>query len=99
MAPLKPAVGLAWNADHGAVSSIAGSGARMSEVSLLPERGQIVRVRSRRYLVEDLTPAPDPRDSSLIRLACVDDDAQGQTLELLWDHEPDAEVLSAESWK
>jgi superfamily II DNA or RNA helicase len=31
-------------------------------------------------------------------LACVDDDAQGQTLEVLWDREIDRHILSGESW-
>jgi len=33
-----------------------------------------------------------------VRGACLDDDAQGQPLEVLWEHELDAEVLTAASW-
>jgi hypothetical protein len=29
-----------------------------------------------------------------LRLACVDDDAQGETVELLWDAELDGSILS-----
>jgi len=64
----------------------------------LPERGQIVRVRHRRYLVEDVA-ASKAGDSTLIRLSCVDDDAQGQSLDVLWEHEIDSQVLSGEAWE
>ncbi len=33
-----------------------------------------------------------------MRLSCLDDDAQGEPLEVLWEQEVDAEVLSAASW-
>ena len=39
--------------------------------------GQIVHVRSRKYLVEGVVPAPEPADSPLVRLSCVEDDALG----------------------
>ena len=32
-------------------------------------------------------------------MSCVDDDAQGQSLDVLWELELDAEVVRAESWK
>ena len=66
--------------------------------AILPARGQVVRVRHRQYLVEDVEPSVTPADSPLVRLACLDDDAQGQPLEVLWDLEPDAEVLNAAGW-
>jgi superfamily II DNA or RNA helicase len=67
--------------------------------SVLPPRpGGIVRVRQRRYLVEDVVDAPSPAECTLVRLACLDDDAQGQPLEALWEKEVDAEVLGGESW-
>jgi superfamily II DNA or RNA helicase len=43
-------------------------------------------------------PAPSASESALVKLSCVDDDAQGQRLEVLWDRELDAEVLTGESW-
>ena len=49
----------------------------------LPAPGQVVRVRHRQYLVEDVEPSATPADSPLVRLACLDDDAQGQPLEVL----------------
>ena len=34
----------------------------------------------------------------LVRLTCIDDDAQGQPLEVLWQKEVDREVLRGEPW-
>ena len=61
-------------------------------------RGQTVRVRQRQYLVEDIVAAPKAGESTLVRLACIEDDAQGQPLEVLWERELDAEILSGEAW-
>lgn len=44
-------------------------------------------------------PPPRARDSTLVRLSCVDDDAQGQQVEVLWEKEVDAEVLFGEAWE
>jgi len=64
----------------------------------IPETGQIVRVRSRRYLVEETVSPPNGGDSTLVRLSCVDDDAQGQALDVLWEKELAPEVLTGEGW-
>jgi hypothetical protein len=48
-----------------------------------PQRGDFVRVRTRRWLVEDERSAGD--GLTALRLACVDDDAQGEVVEVLWD--------------
>ena len=63
-----------------------------------PEPGRIAHVRQRRYLVEGVMPPTNGSDATLVRLACVDDDAQGQPLEVLWEHELDAQVLNEETW-
>ena len=60
--------------------------------------GQIVRVRQRQYLVEDVTPGR-AGEQTLVRLACIEDDAQGQELEVLWEKELDREVITEESWE
>ncbi len=39
--------------------------------------GDIVRVRSRQYLVEGVDLPLRPGDSTLVRLSCLEDDAQG----------------------
>ena len=60
-----------------------------------PQRGDFVRVRTRRWLVEDVRGVGD---GLTVRLACIDDDAQGETVELLWDAELDGTILSDEGW-
>jgi superfamily II DNA or RNA helicase len=72
----------------------------MSIVEALPERspepGELVQLRSRRWLVEQVIAADG--GSPLVRLACADDDAQGEELEVLWNYEPDRRILEEESW-
>ena len=69
--------------------------------NLLPERpprvGELVEVRSRRWLVEGVEDAAPPT-SPRVSLACADDDAQGQTLEVYWDFEIDRRILEQEAW-
>ncbi|MEX2555579.1 MAG: DISARM system SNF2-like helicase DrmD [Actinomycetota bacterium] len=69
---------------------------------LLPERlpdvGELVHVRSRRWLVEDVVEPDDPAHSARVQLACADDDAQGQILEVFWDHEIDRWIMEEEGW-
>jgi SNF2 family DNA or RNA helicase len=60
---------------------------------VLPEPGSFVRVRQRRWLVEQCTPF-DTLTS--LELACVEDDAQGDRLAVIWEAEPDARVLDDE---
>ncbi|WP_018526294.1 DISARM system SNF2-like helicase DrmD [Alkalispirochaeta alkalica] len=76
-------------------SSVASSD-RVSKKPL--EIGQMVQVRSRRWLVEDVTPPSAPGDSVLVSLSCADDDAQGQSLEVYWDYELDRKILDDEGW-
>jgi len=68
----------------------------------LPERvpavGELVLVRSRRWLVEEVEPASVPGLSPVVSLACADDDAQGQTLQVYWDYEPDRMIVEDEGW-
>ena len=59
--------------------------------------GQIARVRQRLYLVENTVPPPRPGDSTLVSLSCVDDDAQGQRLDVLWEREIDPEIMTGGS--
>lgn len=63
-----------------------------------PDVGQIVRVRQRQYLVEDVEPREHGDDCTLVRLSCVEDDAQGQHLDALWEKEIDAEILTGDDW-
>ncbi|WP_437939468.1 DISARM system SNF2-like helicase DrmD [Sorangium sp. So ce341] len=63
-----------------------------------PETGEIVRVRQRQYLVEDVQPPSAPGEATLVCMSCLDDDAQGEPLEVLWEHELDTEIVRA-SWE
>ena len=63
-----------------------------------PEVGGLVQVRSRRWLVEEVTPSELPGASPLVTLACADDDAQGQALRVYWDYEIDRRILEEEGW-
>jgi len=68
----------------------------------LPERppkvGELVQVRSRRWLVDNVHPPEKPGQSSLVSLSCADDDAQGQEVEVYWDYEIDRMILAEEGW-
>ncbi|HEX9733056.1 MAG TPA: DISARM system SNF2-like helicase DrmD, partial [Thermoanaerobaculia bacterium] len=68
----------------------------------LPERapkvGELVHVRSRRWLVEEVVEPEVPGQTPLVRLACADDDAQGQALDVFWNYEPDRRILEEEGW-
>jgi SNF2 family DNA or RNA helicase len=63
----------------------------------MPNIGDFVELRGRRWLVE----AVDPDDSDLraLSLSCISDDAQGETLDVLWDAEICPKSLGNESWK
>lgn len=63
----------------------------------MPEVGDFVELRGRRWLVE----AADPKGSDLaaVRLSCISDDAQGEALEVLWDAEIGAQSLDDDSWR
>ena len=70
----------------------------MNNREATPESGQTVAVRQRLYLVEQVVPPVYPDDSTLVRMSCVDDDAQGQPLEVLWDLELDRRIVTGEDW-
>ncbi|MGD1001487.1 MAG: DISARM system SNF2-like helicase DrmD [Candidatus Brocadiia bacterium] len=61
-----------------------------------PQAGDIVRLRTRTYLVEGVERALEGHH---VRMACLDDDAQGQPLEAIWELELDAEVIGDNVWK
>ena len=65
---------------------------------LLPEPGQVVRVRTRRYLVETVADVGDPTHATPVGLSCLDDDAQGDQLTVLWQRELDAEIVDEADW-
>jgi superfamily II DNA or RNA helicase len=71
----------------------------MAWIPPAPGPGQVVRLRQRLYLVEEVIEPPETDEATLVRLSCLDDDAQGQSLEVLWECEVDAEILTGESWE
>lgn len=58
----------------------------------LPRTGQVLAARGRQWLVERVRNG-SPNESPLLELACLDDDAPGKRLEMLWDLEIGAEVV------
>ena len=61
--------------------------------------GAFVRVRHRRWLVEAVEPQANRGESPLVTLSCIDDDAVGTSLTILWDVEPDAEIIAESGWQ
>ena len=68
------------------------------QISPPPKVGELVRVRSRTWLVDEVIEPKIPGQTCIVRLSCADDDAQGQSLEVLWDYELDRLTLSEEGW-
>ena len=64
----------------------------------IPQRADVVRVRSRTYLVEGVD-ADAGAGGALVELACLDDDAQGQKVEVVWELELGTEILNREAWQ
>ena len=60
--------------------------------------GRIAQVRQRRYLVEKVVSPLSSGDATLVDLSCLDDDAQGDPLSVLWEHELDAQILKDDGW-
>ena len=58
----------------------------------------MVLCRSHRWLVEKVEPAEHPEGDTVVGLACLDDDANGQRLEVFWEREVDRQVLGASTW-
>jgi hypothetical protein len=63
----------------------------------IPEQGQLVQVRNRHFIVEDVW-AGDVQNEEMpmhrVRLECVDDDGLGDALDVIWEHEVHRSVLS-----
>ncbi len=67
----------------------------------IPEQGQIVTVRQRRYVVTEILESALPVDvmqidggqpQHLVSLSSIEDDALGETLQVIWEIEIDAHV-------
>ncbi|MEA5466879.1 DISARM system SNF2-like helicase DrmD [Leptothoe sp. PORK10 BA2] len=69
-----------------------------STVAEMLTPGQLVRVRSRQYLVEEVIAPQDAEGDTQVCLACVDDDAQGEKLAIFWEREIDAKPIQSATW-
>ena len=64
-----------------------------------PKPGQLALLRSHRWLVKDVVTGDLIHGSSpIVTLACTDDDAQGQPLQVHRDCEPGRMVMDEENW-
>lgn len=61
-----------------------------------PQLGDFVRVRNRRWLVEDVADLGGRLHT--LTLAGIDDDTQGEITEIVWSAELDAQRLSHDDW-
>jgi hypothetical protein len=62
-----------------------------------PRTGDIVQVRNRQWLVEEVLAPPEEGHATRVRLVCLDDDNQGRALDVLWELELGARVLLPEA--
>ncbi|WP_170578443.1 DISARM system SNF2-like helicase DrmD [Ruegeria arenilitoris] len=69
----------------------------LETVVAVPEPGQLVEVRRRRWVVADKEASNSSRNSSRpqhrVLLAAIEDDALGEELEVIWEIEPGARIL------
>ena len=74
----------------------------LSRVLQIPEPGQLVDVRHRRYVVVEVTPSTLPLPvlskgalarQHLVSLSSVEDDALGEELQVVWEVEPGAAAI------
>jgi hypothetical protein len=67
----------------------------MSDALSAPTIGDFVSLRLRHWLVEGADPPRLSGDAKRVSLRCIDDDASGQELEVLWECELDARVIDS----
>lgn len=61
-----------------------------------PRTGDVALLRHRQYLVEEVVPPAGLAEATRVDLVCLDDDAQGRRLSVLWELELGARVLPTE---
>ena len=62
------------------------------------KEGCIVECRSHRHLVESVEFPSSEIGDTIVKLACLDDDANGQITEVFWEREVDARVIGDSTW-
>ena len=79
---------------------------QFTETSSIPEQGQIVAVRQRRYVVSDVERSTLPplvlqsrqiAPQHLVTLTSIEDDALGEGLQVVWEVEPGAHIIEQEA--
>lgn len=70
------------------------SGLRPARADLPPTAGALAEVRQRQYVIEDVVAAEG--ELTRVKLVCLDDDASGRRLEVLWERELGARVYAPE---
>lgn len=58
-----------------------------------PVPGDVIRLRHRQWLVEDVVSPPEANQLTLVKAVCLDDDNQGELIEVLWEMELGAKVV------
>lgn len=64
----------------------------------IPEIGSSVYIRQRQYIVEDVVTPSSSQSCHVVSLSCIEDDAQGQLLKVLWEKELDKIPDFGENW-
>lgn len=67
-------------------------------MEVIPEIGSTVFIRQRQYIVEEVQFPKDKDSCHVVSLTCIEDDAQGQTLKVLWEKEHDKIANYGEDW-
>lgn len=65
----------------------------------LPQIGEIVSVRMRNYLVEEVVFPEKQGEDVLVKASCLEDDALGESLAVLWKREVDAKIIGSNVWE
>jgi hypothetical protein len=74
----------------------------MQATTAAPEQGQLVQVRSRPWVVNEVKPSnlPSPamelpvaKTQNLLTLSSVEDDGLGEELQVVWEIEPGAKII------
>ena len=73
-----------------------------AQPSAIPEQGQIATVRQRRYVVTGIAPSSLPisplaaksTPQHLVTLNCIEDDGLGESLQVIWELEPEAQNVA-----
>src|SRR5688500_9663607 len=68
----------------------------MPSTLLVPEVGQLAEVRGRRFVATDVRKSvapPNGRGQHLVALSCVDDNASGEELQVVWEAEIGARCI------